>query len=145
MKDKLPKQGDSLVVSQNGDYFSGVVLGPQDDEGQQKSLYNIVVTTIYPDLNSGKISNKIKAGDKVSVSPSQIRHIHTETVNNIRPHICITVENGMVVFAKRTDGSEEDMIIKVIDEDDGTVKMFTTNAHSFVQMCNTLNENPALI
>ena len=146
MKDKQPQQGDSLVVLQNGNYFAGIVTGAFEAlPDTQKQLYNIIVTAVYPDLNSGRISDKVRAGDKVIVSPTQIRHVHTETVNNIRPDICITVENGMVVFAKRTDGEDEDMIIKIIDEDDGSTKMFTVNAHSFTQMCNTINETPAFI
>ena len=146
MKDNQPQQGDSLVVLQNGNYFSGTVLGNEDEStGAKKQLYQIVVTAVYPDLNSGKVSDKIKSGDKVTISPSQIRHVHTEMVNNIMPDLCLTVENGMVTFAKRTDGKEEDMIIKIVDEDDGTTKMFIANAHSFTQMCDSINESPALI
>jgi len=146
LKNQQPQGGDSLVVSQNGNYFSGTIIdGQQEDPQNKKQVYHVVVTEVYPDLKTGRVSNSVCIGDTLQVTTPQIKHVHTEEVDNIRPDICLTIENGMIAFAKRTDGQNKDIIIKIIDEDDGTTKMFTTNTHSFVQIHSTVNENSALI
>jgi hypothetical protein len=145
LKNKIPETGDSLVVSKDGHYFTGIVHSIEKDTPKgNKTLYHAIVTTVYPTLD-GKLDHTIKAGDIIKVSQSNIREIIDESINNVKPDICLIIENGSIAHARRVDGQNGDINIKVVDEDEGSTRMFKANAHSFYAVQGDLDENPTFI
>ena len=138
MKNKVPEIGDVVVVEKNQSWLSGIIH--LVNKGVEKTSYTVIVISVFPTLD-GKLNHSIKAGEKVNVSIKQIKNIIDQSVHGVKPTILICIQEGTMMFARRIDGSDEEINIKVIDEDDGSVRLFKTNAHSFIQAISKTDEN----
>ncbi len=133
MKKIKPIIGDSLIIKKDGSYFIGYLSEIKRCPPSKKNVYTVHVMTVYPDI-AGRLDSKLKNGDIVDVEYADIKEVHSEEVDKMRPEYCITIENGMLVDIKRCDGSIATKYIKVIDNDDNMIKLFEVNATSCEQI-----------
>ena len=131
--------GDLIVFSEEDEMVIGRVLESPQDEYKV-----IVVDSFNPTMASW--SKKAEDGKQISVSIEKIRHVIHERVNGVLPDISIHVSCGMVSGISKISPSKEPLIVKVIDSDSESTKLYeVTQLGGRYIGSNSQNENSALI
>lgn len=134
-------QGDSVVVANGNEQYLGVVTSI--DEATKE--IEVEVTSIFPDFVSGKKRNRtVEIGQKVKILPSSIKHLNSESINNVRPDISIKVFAGEITSIVKVNQSVDYYTVKVVDEDRGVATMYRVDNHG-IHPLNDNNEDNTLI
>jgi hypothetical protein len=148
LKYEEPLPGDIITCGLGkSTVVSGIMLSDQSDT--EPGQYTIVVSGVfYLDFYmDGVRPPTARSGDIIKVSASSIRSIRSDRdENGVAPNICIHIAHGRVSSIRRSDGENDTVLVKCIDDDIGLSTYHAVNAHSDCITRSSVDEDhPALI